>query len=79
MDWREYIGVDAVVLDGKPVVKGTRIGVDLLLDRFADGWTQDDILEAYPRLTSQQIQAAMAFAAAVVRADCGKAFAEARE
>lgn len=62
MDWREHIVVDPDVLVGKPIVKGTRISVELLLDRFADGWSYDDVLEAYPHLTREQVRAAVTFA-----------------
>lgn len=62
MDWREHIVVDPAVLVGKPIVKGTRISVELLLDRLADGWSYADILSAYPHLTREQVQAAVAFA-----------------
>ena len=58
MNWREYIVVDPAVLVGKPVIKGTRISVELLLDRFADGWSYDEVLAAYPHLTREQVQAA---------------------
>lgn len=63
MNWHDHIVVDPNVLVGKPIVKGTRISVELLLDRLADGWSFDDILDAYPHLTREQIQAAIAFAA----------------
>jgi uncharacterized protein (DUF433 family) len=62
MNWREYIVVDPAVLVGKPAIKGTRISVELLLDRFADGWSYDDVLAAYPHLTREQVQAAVTFA-----------------
>lgn len=62
MEWREHIVVDPAVLVGKPVIKGTRIAVELLLDRFADGWSYDDVLAAYPHLTREQVQAAVTFA-----------------
>ena len=62
MDWRQHIVVDPDVLVGKPIVKGTRISVELLLDRLADGWSYDDILTAYPHLTRDQVQAAVTFA-----------------
>ena len=62
MDWREHIVVDPAVLVGKPVIKGTRISVELLLDRFADGWSYDEVLAAYPHLTREQVQAAVTFA-----------------
>ena len=63
MNWKEHIVANPDVLVGKPIIKGTRISVELLLDRFAAGWSYDDILEAYPQLTREQVQAAIAFAA----------------
>lgn len=63
MNWKEHIVVNPDVLAGKPIIKGTRISVELLLDWFASGWSYDDILRAYPHLTREQVQAAMAFAA----------------
>jgi len=62
MTWREHIVVDPAVLVGKPIVKGTRISVELVLDRLADGWSHDDILAAYPQLTREQVLAAVRFA-----------------
>lgn len=69
MDWREHIVVNPEVLVGKPVVRGTRISVELLLDRFADGWGYDEILEAYPHLNREQVQAALAFASEIFKED----------
>lgn len=63
MNWKDHIVVNPEILVGKPIIKGTRISVELLLDRFADGWSYDDVLEAYPHLTREQVQAALAFAA----------------
>ena len=63
MNWRDYIVSDPAILVGKPTVKGTRLSVDLILDRLADGWTTDDLFHAYPRLTSEALQAVFAFAA----------------
>jgi uncharacterized protein (DUF433 family) len=54
---------------GKPVVAGTRITVELILEKLAAGETVEQILEAHPRLTREAIQAAIAFAAEVLRAD----------
>ena len=62
MNWRQHIVVDPAVLVGKPVVRGTRISVEIILDRLADGWSQDDILAAYPQLTREQMLAAVRFA-----------------
>ena len=67
MNWKDYIAADPQILVGKPVLKGTRLSVELLLDRLADGWTQEEILRAYPVLTPQGLQAVFAFASEVMR------------
>jgi uncharacterized protein (DUF433 family) len=67
MNWRDYIVTDPKILVGKPVVKGTRLSVDLVLDRLADGWTADDLFQAYPRLTPEALQAVFSFAAEVLK------------
>jgi uncharacterized protein (DUF433 family) len=54
---------------GKPVVAGTRVTVELILEKLAAGETVEEILEAHPRLTREAIQAALAFAAEALRAD----------
>ncbi len=54
---------------GKPVIVGTRITVELILEKLAAGETVDDLLKAHPRLTREAIQAALAFAAEALRAD----------
>jgi uncharacterized protein (DUF433 family) len=54
---------------GKPVVKGTRITVELILEKLAAGETIEQILEAHPRLIREGIQAALAFAAETLRSD----------
>ena len=51
------------IMLGKPVIKGTRITVELLMRKLADGFTVDDILEMYPHLSIEQVQAAFAYAA----------------
>ena len=67
MDWRVYIHTDPAVLRGKPVVRGTRLAVDFLLDLLADGWTPQQVLENYPQLTPDALRAIFAFAAEGVR------------
>ncbi|WP_054936610.1 DUF433 domain-containing protein [Neomoorella humiferrea] len=54
---------------GKPVVAGTRIPVDLILEKLAAGETVEQIIRAHPRLTEEAIRAALAFAAQAIRAD----------
>jgi uncharacterized protein (DUF433 family) len=48
---------------GKPVVRGTRIPVELILRKLSEGETEDDLLDAYPRLSRQDIQATIGYAA----------------
>lgn len=60
---------DPAVMMGKPVVAGTRITVELILEKLAAGETIEQLLEAHPRLTLAGIRAALQFAAAVLRAD----------
>lgn len=63
MNWQEKIVSDKNVLLGKPTIKGTRISVEFLLERLADGWTEQQILENYPRLTRDDLQAVFRYAA----------------
>lgn len=62
MDWRDYITADPDVLAGKPIVRGTRLAVDFLLDLFAAGWTPQQVLENYPTLTPEGLRAVFAYA-----------------
>lgn len=71
MNWRDHIVSDPEVIAGKPVVKGTRLPVDLIFDRLGDRWTLDELFESYPGLTPGAVQAAFAFAAEILRdEDC---------
>ncbi len=54
-------------MQGKPVVKGTRLTVEFLLERLADGWTEQDLLTNYPRLTKEALQAVFAFVSATMK------------
>lgn len=67
MNWHEYIHSDPTVLAGKPVIKGTRLAVDFLLGLLAEGWTEKTILENYPQLSREALQAVFAFTAEVMR------------
>ncbi|MGE5335078.1 MAG: DUF433 domain-containing protein [Nitrososphaerota archaeon] len=57
------ITTDPHVLGGKPIIAGTRISVQLVLEKMRDGWTITDLLDDYPQLTRDQIVAALAYAA----------------
>ena len=62
----EYIEINPEVMLGKPVIKGTRIPVELIIRKLSEGAKEADLLEAYPRLTSEAIRAALAYAADVL-------------
>jgi uncharacterized protein (DUF433 family) len=66
---RDMIQSDPSVMMGKPVIAGTRITVELILEKLAAGETHEQILDAHPRLTEEGIRAALAFAAQSLRAD----------
>lgn len=63
MNWRDYIHSDPEILSGKPAVKGTRLAVEFILRLFAAGWTERQVLENYPTLTPDALQAVFAYAA----------------
>ncbi len=69
LNWRDHIEQRPDVLAGKPVFKGTRLSVELILERLGDGATEADLLESYPRLRPEHIRAAQAYAAASLAAD----------
>jgi uncharacterized protein (DUF433 family) len=66
---RPLITSDPNVMMGKPAVAGTRITVELILEKLGAGETIEQLLTAHPRLTREAIQAALAFAAEALRAD----------
>jgi uncharacterized protein (DUF433 family) len=66
---RQWVTSDPAVMMGKPVITGTRITVELILEKLGAGETVSQILDAHPRLTPEAIQAALAFAAQALRAD----------
>lgn len=67
MNWQERIVIDPGILVGKPVVKGTRLAVEFIVDLLAQGWTEADVLRNYPGLTREDIQACLSYASAVLR------------
>jgi uncharacterized protein (DUF433 family) len=69
MDWRQYIHSDSETLNGKPVVKGTRLSVEFLLSLFAAGWTEQQVLDNYPTLTVEALRAVFAYAAEGMQED----------
>jgi uncharacterized protein (DUF433 family) len=69
MDWRERIVVDPKILTGKPVIKGTRIAVEFVLELLAERWTHPQILKSYPQLSEEDIWAALGYAAETLKSE----------
>jgi len=67
IDWTLHIESNSNKLFGKPVIAGTRIPVDLILEKFANGDTIDDLLEAYPSIKKEDLTACFLFAAESVK------------
>ena len=59
----DRVEINAAVMQGKPVIRGTRIPVELVLRKLAEGAMAEDLLDAYPRLVVDDIRAALAYAA----------------
>ena len=69
MDWRDRIVADPNVLVGKPIIKGTRISVELVMDLLAGGYTPEQILQQYDHLTLDDIHACLAYAREVIHSE----------
>lgn len=69
MAWEDRIVSDPELLTGKPVIRGTRIGVDLILDLLERGYSREDILGQYPDLAQTDIQACLAYAKELLRSE----------
>lgn len=66
MNWRDYIETRPEVMGGKPVIRDTRISVEIVLEWLAAGWSEQDIFDNYPRLTPAALRAVFAFAREIV-------------
>ncbi len=66
MDYRQHIERNPEIMLGKPIIKGTRITVELIMRKLATGFTIKDLLTNYPNLTNQQVMAALEYAADVI-------------
>ena len=69
MNQKDRIAIDPGVLVGKPVVKGTRLAVEFVIDLLAQGWTEKDILCNYPNLDQEDIQACLRYASTVLKSE----------
>jgi len=69
MDWHERISIDPAILGGKPAIRGTRLGVEYVLELLAAGKTVADILTGWPGLDEADVRACIAYALDAVRAE----------
>lgn len=65
----DRIVIDPAILAGKPVVRGTRLAVELVIDLLAQGWAEADLLANYPALAHEDVQACLSYASAVLKAE----------
>ncbi len=63
MKWQDYIVADPKVMLGKPVIKGTRITVELVIERLGQGQTIDELLVSYPHISREAVMACLQYAA----------------
>ena len=68
-EWRERIEVNPEVMTGKPVIKGSRLTVDHVIDLLAEGWTADQISDEYPGITVEDVAACLAYASEVIKSE----------
>jgi uncharacterized protein (DUF433 family) len=69
MNWQDRIVIDPNILVGKPVIKGTRLAVEFVIDLLAQGWSEADIERNYPGVTKVDIQACLKYASETLRAE----------
>lgn len=67
MNWQHRISVDPLICHGKACIRGTRVMASVILDNLADGASRSDILASYPSLVDADIDAAISYAAELVR------------
>jgi len=65
-DWRERIVIDPKIMAGKPVIRGSRVPVDAIVRRIAEGMGIKDVLEDYPNLSEEDVKAALRYAASIL-------------
>jgi uncharacterized protein (DUF433 family) len=66
-DWQERIVVDPKVLVGKPLIRGTRLSVEFILDLLANDWTIEQVLDEYPQLAREDVMAVLKYAAEMAK------------
>ncbi len=68
MNWQDRITVDPKILVGKPIIKGTRLAVEFIVDLLAQGWPESEVLRNYPGVTHEDVAACLKYAASILKA-----------
>ena len=68
-NWTDQIVIDEAILTGKPVIKGTRLAVEFIINLLAHGWSEAEILENFPGIVVEDIRACLAYASATLHAE----------
>ena len=69
MNWQEYIVIDPKILVGKPVIKGSRLAVEFIVDLLAQGWSENEILRNYPGISHEAISACLQYATLILKSE----------
>ena len=69
MSWEDRIEIDPNILVGKPVIRGTRLAVEFIVELLANGWTERQILENYPGVTHEDVAACLRYAAETLKSE----------
>lgn len=75
MQWQDRITLDPAILAGKPIIKGTRLSVEFIIDLLAQGWPESEVLRNYPGVTSDDIHACLMYASETLKAEKVYSFA----
>ena len=69
MNWQERIVIDPEILAGKPIIKGSRLAVEFIIDLLASEWSEEEILHNYPGVTHEDILVCLRYASSVLQAE----------
>ena len=69
MNWQDHIIINPEILVGKPVIRGTRLSVEFIIDLLAQGWLEADILKNYPGITQKDIKACLSYASNALKTE----------
>ncbi|MFZ5880363.1 MAG: DUF433 domain-containing protein [Chloroflexota bacterium] len=69
MDWQDRIVIDPKILVGKPIIKGTRLAVEFIVELLAQGWPESEILRNYPGISNEDISACLKYATNLLKAE----------